>query len=449
MSGLDEAPGIRTLARRKRVIVIGGGFGGLSVARALGDCEVDVVLVDRSNHHLFQPLLYQVATAVLTPADISMPIRGILRKQKNVRVLLGEVTAIDSEAQRVQLQGPWGQGDLGYDWLVVAAGARHSYFGNDWEEKAPGLKTIDDALEIRRRVFLAYESAEWATDPVERQRQLTFVVVGAGPTGVEIAGAMAEIARKTLVEDFRNIDSSEARVVLVEGGDSVLRAYPDKLRASALAQLQDLGVEVRFGSLVAEVDERGVLLKGGEEDERLDAATVVWAAGVQASSLGAQLPAELDRAGRVHVGEDLSIDGHPEVFVIGDMAHILGPDGDPLPGVAQVAIQGGVHVGRCIRADLGKGQRGTFAYRDLGSMATIGRSKAIAWIGRFQLQGFMAWWVWLFVHLMALVGFRNRVIVLSQWAWSYITWQRASRLIRTPELPSTTEGRPPHRESPP
>lgn len=432
-----EPPGIRTLARRKRVIVVGGGFGGLATARSLASQDLDVVLIDKSNHHLFQPLLYQVATAVLTPADITMPIRGILRKQKNVRVVLGEVTGIDTARRRVALEGPWGHGDLGYDWLVLAAGARHSYFGNDqWEQAAPGLKTLDDALEIRRKVFVAYESAEWTTDPAERRRQLTFVVVGAGPTGVEIAGALSEIARKTLVEDFRNIDSAEARVVLVEGGDTVLRSYPDDLRASALQQLRDIGVEVRLNALVADIDEAGVQLRGDGEvpGERIDTATVIWAAGVQASGLGADLPAERDRAGRVKVGPDLSLAGHPEVFVIGDMSHIPGPDGQPLPGVAQVAIQGGVHVGAAIRADVGRGSRPTFRYKDLGSMATIGRSKAIAWIGRFKLQGFFAWWVWLFVHLMALVGFRNRLVVLGQWAFSYLTWQRASRLIRTPQL---------------
>lgn len=439
--------GIELLAGRKRVVVVGGGFGGIAAARGLAGCDVDVVLVDRRNHHLFQPLLYQVATAVLAPADVSMPIRGMLRKQRNARVLLGEVKHVEVEERRVHLEGPWGTDTLEYDWLVLAAGATHSYFGNpQWAVRAPGLKTLDDALEIRRRVFLAYERAEWLKDPVERRRELTFVVVGAGPTGVELAGALAEISRLTLAEDFRNIDPTQARVLLLEGTDTVLRGYPDSLRQSAQRQLESLGVQVRFGAMVAEVDDEGVVLAPpqdeaaddaegtegeGTEGERIEAATVIWAAGVAASELGEQLPVDRDRAGRVKVSEDLSLPGHPEVFVIGDMAHSPGPEGEPLPGVAQVAIQGGTHVGRCVRADLSGGSRKPFRYRDLGSMATIGRSKAICWVAGLKLTGFVAWLMWLFVHLMALVGYRNRFIVLAEWAWSYVTWQRGSRLIRT------------------
>lgn len=430
--------GIELLAGRKRVVVVGGGFGGIAAARALAGCDVDVVLVDRRNHHLFQPLLYQVATAVLAPADVSMPIRGMLRKQRNARVLLGEVRRVDVEDKEVHLEGPWGTDTLEYDWLVLAAGASHSYFGNaQWATRAPGLKTLDDALEIRRRVFLAYERAEWLRDPAARQRELTFVVVGAGPTGVELAGALAEISRRTLVEDFRNIDPTQARVLLLEGTDTVLRGYPDSLRESARRQLESLGVQVRFGAMVDDVDEQGVVLAPppdapeGTAGERIEAATVIWAAGVAASELGEQVPADRDRAGRVKVGADLSLPDHPEVFVIGDMAHVPGPEGEALPGVAQVAIQGGAHVGRCVRADLGGKPRAPFRYRDLGSMATIGRSKAICHVAGLKLTGFVAWLMWLFVHLMALVGYRNRVIVLAEWAWSYVTWQRGSRLIRT------------------
>jgi len=425
---------------QRRVIIVGGGFGGLSAASALSKEPVDIELIDRRNHHLFQPLLYQVASAVLAPADISMPIRGVLRSQKNVRVRLGEVAGVDLAAREVVL----GDGQRRpYDWLILAAGATHSYFGQDhWAAVAPGLKTLDDALEIRRRVFMAYERAEWCRDAGERRRLLSFVVVGGGPTGVELAGSLAEIARRTLVEDFRNIDPTEACVMLLEGGDTILRGYPEGLRLKALDQLAALGVEVRFGARVVDVDAGGVLLQDDGDGTRVRASTVIWAAGVAASPLGAGLGTDRDRAGRVQVSADLSLPDHPDVFVIGDMAHIAGADGEPLPGVAQVAIQGGAHVGRCIQADLSDDARDSFRYKDLGSMATIGRSKAVAWIGRVRLAGFAAWWIWLVVHLMALVGFRNRVVVLMEWAWSYMTWQRGSRLIRATQDTPDDEVRP-------
>lgn len=424
----------RRLDGRPKVVVVGGGFGGLQTTRSLASADVDVVLIDRRNHHLFQPLLYQVATAVLSPAAIAMPIRSLLRRQRNARVRLGEVTHIDPERRIVHVEGRSGHRELAYDWLVLAAGATHSYFGNTgWEAKAPGLKTLRDAIDIRQRVLSAFERAEWARDPDVRRTHLTFVVVGAGPTGVELAGALSEIARRTLVEDFRNIDPSEARVLLVEGGPTVLSAYPDDLRDSALKQLRHIGVEVWLESRVTSVDDDGVDIqrKGHDASTRVDARTVIWAAGIEASPLGADVTADTDRAGRVKVGPDLSLPARREVFVLGDMAHTQGPDGQPLPGVAQVALQGGAHAAQCIQADLRKAPRPTFRYRDLGSMATIGRSKAIAWIGRLKLGGLFAWLVWLVVHLMALVGFRNRVIVLFEWAWSYLTWNRGNRVIHS------------------
>ena len=424
----------RRLDARPRVVVVGGGFGGLQASRSLANVDVDVVLIDRRNHHLFQPLLYQVATAVLSPAAIAMPIRSLLRRQRNARVRLGEVTGVDPTRRVVHVEGREGTSEVDYDWLVLAAGATHSYFGNDqWEAAAPGLKTLHDAIDIRQRVLSAFERAEWTSDPEVRRRHLTFVVVGAGPTGVELAGALSEIARRTLVEDFRNIDPSEARVLLVEGGPHVLSPYPPDLRDSALRQLRQIGVEVWLEARVVSVDDGGVAVHraGHDAPTTVEARTVIWAAGVAASPLGADVEAETDRAGRVHVGPDLSLAAHREIFVLGDMALTLGPDGRPLPGVAQVAIQGGAHAARCIAADLHKADRPPFRYRDLGSMATIGRSKAIAWIGRLKLGGLLAWWMWLMVHLMALVGFRNRVIVLFEWAWSYLTWSRGSRVIHT------------------
>ena len=419
---------------KRRVLIVGGGFGGLSAARSLAGGDVEITLLDRSNHHLFQPLLYQVATAALSPGDIAEPIRAVLRRVKNARVLLGEATGVDLARQVLLALGPQGPVELGYDWLILAAGARTTWFGHgDWEARAPGLKSLDDALQLRSRVLLAFERAEWCPDPEERRRLLTFVVVGAGPTGVEMAGALSEIARRTLAKDFRQINPTEARVVLVEGGPAVLGACPPRLQARAFQQLLDLAVEVRVGSKVREITDDAVLLDTPGGPEEIGTRTVVWAAGVQAAPIGRALQVEVDRMGRPLVGADLSIPGHPEVLVIGDLAHARGPDGQPLPGVAQVAIQGGVHAAASIRADRAGRPRPDFAYKDLGSMATIGRSRAVALLGRLHFSGRLAWLMWLFVHLMSLVGFRNRVVVLFQWAWSYLTWERNARLIRGDE----------------
>ncbi len=403
---------------RHRVVIVGGGFGGLACARALADARVDVVLVDRRNHHLFQPLLYQVATAGLNPSDIAYPIRSVLRKQANARVMLGEVVGIDPTAKVVTLAD--GEA-VTADTIVVAAGARHAYFGNDeWETHAPGLKSVEDALEIRRRILLAFELAERSDDPDEIARLLTFVVVGAGPTGVEMAGAISEIALTTLRRDFRGIDPATTRVVLVEGSDRVLGSYSSSLSDKAKDQLEGLGVEVRLGSIVTVVDERGVSIG----DERLDAGTIVWGAGVAASPLGEMLGAPLDRSGRVLVQADLSIDGHPDVFVIGDLAAVADCDGF-VPGVSPAAIQGGEHVA----AILTTGERSPFRYKDKGSMATIGRRSAVAEVGRLKLSGVPAWIAWWAVHIAFLIGFRSRALVMFSWGWSYLTFQRGARLI--------------------
>ena len=403
------------------VVVLGGGFGGLHAARALRGAPVDVTIVDRCNHHLFQPLLYQVATASLDPSDIAYPIRAVFRRQANVRkVLLAQARTIDVDARRVELE----DGSIGYDYLVVATGASHSYFGHDdWADAAPGLKTLDDALEIRRRMLLAFERAE--RYPEERRAQLTFVVIGGGPTGVELAGALIEIARHTLPRDFDSIDTTSARSVLVEGSERVLPPYPAELSASACAQLESLGVEVRTGALAIAVDDEGVTLRSGE---RIAARTVLWAAGVRASSLAQSLNTSLDRAGRVLVEPDLSLPGHREVFVVGDLAQIE-CDGRAVPGVAPAAIQGGKHVARCIRADLRGRSRPPFRYRDKGSLATIGRARAVADFGRLRFGGFVAWIAWMGVHVLFLIGFRNRLFVMLSWAWSYVTFRRGARLI--------------------
>lgn len=411
------------MSDRHRVVIVGGGFGGLAAAKALRKAPVDITLVDRRNHHLFQPLLYQVAGAALAPGDIAAPIRGVLAGQDNVKVLLGEATGVDLDRRLLHTD----RLDLPYDSLVLAAGMRNHWFGNeDWAQHAPGLKTLDDALDLRRRILGAYERAEWATDPVERRRHLTFVVVGAGPTGVEMAGALAEIARQTLRRDFRSIRPGEARIVLVEGSDAVLRAMGPTLSSDAYDGLRKLGIEVLLERRITAVDGNGVEMGA----ERIEASTVVWAAGVKAAAIGEALDADLDRAGRVPIQPDLSLPGRPNVFVIGDMARLDGADGQPLPGVAQVAIQMGEHVGKVLAADRKQQARPAFAYKDLGSMATVGRRMAVARLGRFEFAGFFAWLVWLFVHLMALVGFRNRFVVLTQWAWNYLTFERNSRLIR-------------------
>ena len=415
------------MAQTPHVVILGGGFGGLAAAQALRRAPVRVTVIDRRNHHLFQPLLYQVATAALNPSDIAYPIRGILHDQRNARVLLAEARAIDTARRRVELD----DGFVEYDYLIVATGATHSYFGKDWEQLAPGLKSIEDAVEIRRRVFLAYEAAERESDPAAQRAWITFVVVGAGPTGVELAGALGEIGLQTLAEDFRRIDPTSVRVVLVEGKDRVLPSYPPKLSAAAQRSLEKRHVEVRLGAMVTDIDERGVTFKTpGGELERIEARTVLWAAGVQASPLARTLGVELDRAGRVLVQPDLSIPGHPEVFVIGDLA-TGGADAKGWPGVAQTALQGGRHVAKIIAREArgDRGERPPFRYKDKGSMATIGRASAVVATGRVTISGFVAWLMWWVVHILYLIGFRSRFFVLLQWAWSWLTFQRGARLI--------------------
>jgi NADH dehydrogenase len=406
---------------RPHVVIIGGGFGGLYCARALRRQPVRVTVVDRRNFHLFQPLLYQVATASLSPADIAHPIRSVLKHQSNAEVWMAEVTGIDVEARIVNLA----DGMLRYDYLVVASGATHAYFGHpEWEHHAPGLKTIDDATELRRRFLLAFEAAEREGDGDARRRQLTFVIVGGGPTGVELAGAMAEIARQVMPQEFRAIDTTTTRILLLEGGPRVLPTYPAELSQKAQKQLEELGVEVRTNALVTDILHDAVLIG----DERIDAANVFWAAGVAASPLGAKLGVKLDRAGRVFVEPDCSIPGHPEVFVVGDLAHFE-RNGVMTPGVAQGAMQMGVHAAKCIAADLAGKPRKEFHYFDKGNLATIGRAAAVADIGPLKMSGLFAWLIWVFVHILYLIGFRNRLLVMLQWAWAYISYQRGVRLI--------------------
>jgi NADH:quinone reductase (non-electrogenic) len=419
--------------RKPRVVVVGGGFGGLLAARKLAHYPVSVVLIDRKNHHTFQPLLYQVATAGLSPGEIAAPIRWILRG-RNVEVLLGEVREFDLDRRLVKLP----ELDVPYDYLVVAAGASHAYFGHDeWEPLAPGLKTIEDALEIRRRVLLAFELAERRAASGEGQAQLDFVVVGGGPTGVELAGTLAEIARNVLAHEFHAIDPKRTRIVLLEGGPRVLPAYPEDLSRSAEEQLRHLGVEVHTSTMVTGVEPSAVMVG----QTRVPATVILWAAGVAASPLGRKLDAPVDRAGRVLVNPDLSIPGHPEVFVIGDLAALKDEKGKWLPGVAPVAIQEGKAVARTIARDLKGEPRKNFHYFDKGSLATIGRSAGIAQFGKVHISGFIAWLSWLFIHIFFLIGFRNRVIVLIQWAWSYFTYERGARLITgDTNLPGWTEG---------
>jgi NADH dehydrogenase len=404
-----------------RVVIVGGGFGGLTAAASLARLPVAVTLIDRKNHHTFQPLLYQVATAGLSPGEIAAPIRGVLSRYKNVAVVMGEVCGFDLAKRRVKL----GDFDVEYDYLVVAAGASHSYFGHDeWAPIAPGLKTLEDALEIRRRVLLAFELAERQAIATGAHEPLNFVVVGAGPTGVELAGTLAEVARRTLATDFRAIDPKLTRIVLVEGLPRVLPTYPEDLSRSAHEQLERLGVEVRTSTTVTAV-EPGLLRLG---DAVLPSAVTLWAAGVAASPLGKML-GTTDKAGRVLVEPDLSLPGYPHVFVIGDLASLVGPDGKPLPGLAPVAIQQGRAVAHNVECDLGGRPRSVFHYKDRGKLATIGRAAAVADFGRIKMTGFVAWIVWLFVHVMFLIGFRNRVLVMIEWAWSYLTYERAARLI--------------------
>ncbi len=418
------------MAAQPRVAIVGGGFGGLYTALSLRRAPAGVTLLDRRNFHLFQPLLYQVATGTLSPANIAAPLRSILRRQKNTRVLLGEVIDFDLAGRRVLLS----DGEVPYDTLVVAAGSRHHYFGrDDWEPLAPGLKTVEDATEMRRRILLAFEAAEREPDPEKAQAWLTFVVVGGGPTGVELAGAIGEVAHSTLRNDFRNIDTRTARIILLEGADRVLGTFPPDLSAKAAVALHRLGVTVRTGAVVTEVRPDGVTAKCDGRAEAIATRTVLWGAGVQASPLGKALAkaagVEVDRAGRVFVAEDCSLPSHPEVFVIGDLAHFKGEGGKPLPGVAQVAIQQGRYVARRIVGRLRGEPMTPFRYRDLGNMATIGRNAAVADLGRLRLSGYLAWLTWLFIHLINLVEYQNRLLVLFQWGYSYVTHNRAARLI--------------------
>jgi len=413
---------------RSRVVIVGGGFAGIEVARGLRREDVDITLVDRTNHHLFQPLLYQVATAGLAPSDIAEPIRTLLRGQDNVVVRLAEVTDIDLAAREVVVRTPPGDVErLPYDRLVLAAGARHSYFGNDqWEAHAPGLKTLSHALDMRQRLLAAFEKADWVDDDDEREALLTFVVVGGGPTGVELAGAISEIACGSLRKDYGRARGLPVRTLLVEGSGGVLGAYPESLRASALRQLESLGVEVRLDAIVTDVTDDGVYIG----DEFVASRTVFWAAGVQASPLARALGVELDRAGRVKVQPDLSVPGHPTVFVIGDLAVVHDPvTGEQVPGVAQGAIQMGQHTAKNLRADLRSRERTAFRYADRGNMATIGRSRAVADVLGVKLSGFPAWLLWVVVHVWFLVSFRNRLLVMIKWAWAWFTHDRATRLV--------------------
>jgi NADH:ubiquinone reductase (H+-translocating) len=406
-----------------QVVIIGGGFGGLNAARTLERSGLGVVLIDRKNHHTFQPLLYQVATAGLSPADIAAPIRWILRRGKKTEVLLAEVVGFDLEQRLVKLAEG---GEIPYDYLIVAAGAQHSYFGHDeWALLAPGLKSIEDAVEIRRRVLLAFELAERQALSGTRPMPLNFVIIGGGPTGVEVAGTLAEIANNALAHDFAAIDPKTTKVVLLEGGPRVLPAYPEDLSRSAEEQLRKLGVEVHTSTMVTKVDANAVEVGA----KRLPAAVVLWAAGVAASPLGKKLGAPVDRAGRVLVEPDLSLPGHPEVFVIGDLASIKDDNGKPVPGLAPAAIQEGKAAAKNVLRDVEGKRRENFHYWDKGSLATIGRAAAVAQFGRVHISGFFAWISWLFIHLFFLIGFRNRVIVMLEWAWSYFTYQRGARLI--------------------
>lgn len=411
------------MAQRARVVIIGGGFGGLWAASALRNKPVDVTLIDRKNHHVFQPLLYQVATAVLSPGEIAQPIRRILHNAKNIEVILGEAVEFDTKGNVVVL----GDGSrVSYDYLIVAAGARHSYFGHDnWETAAPGLKTVEDALEMRRRILLAFELAERKAYIDHTVSPLTFVVVGGGPTGVELAGAIGDIARMALKNDFKAIDTTKSRVILFEGADRILGSYPESLSASAKRQLESIGVQVRLNSFVTDIESGRV--KVG--DEWINCDVVLWATGVAASPIGRQLGAQTDKAGRVFVNPDLSIPNAKNVFVIGDMASLKMEDGEPVPGLAPAAMQMGTLAAKNILGELNGKPRKNFHYVDKGTMATIGRSKAIADIRGWKFSGLIAWFMWLFLHVVLLIGFRNRIYVLLDWGWAYLTRERSARLI--------------------
>ena len=415
--GMKDAP-----AARPRVIIVGAGFGGLEAAKKFASQDVRVTVIDRTNYHLFQPLLYQVATAALSPADIAAPVRAVLSKCRNVEVILAEVESVDVEAKKVKTVDQ----EIDYDYLILATGARHSYFGhNDWEKLAPGLKSLEDAVELRRRILLAFEFAEKTTDEAERRAAMNFVIIGGGPTGVEMAGAIAEISRYTLARDFRHINPSEARVILIEGMPRLLAAYPPDLSESARKQLVDLGVEVRTSTRATNLTEAGVQIG----NEFIPCRVKIWAAGNDASFVGKTLGAPADRVGRVVVNEDLTIPGHSEVQVIGDLANFPHQTGEPLPGISPVAMQQGRHAARNVLAMV-KGQKPQrFRYWDKGTMATIGRNKAVADLKFVHLSGLPAWLAWLFVHIIFLVGYRNRLLVLFQWAWAYLTFDKGARLI--------------------
>lgn len=415
-------------AARPHVVILGAGFGGLSAARALRRKPLDVTIIDRRNHHLFQPLLYQVATASLNASDIAQPIRRVVKDQLNAEVLLAEVTGIDIERRRLSTAD--GR-DLGYDYLIVATGATHTYFGHDeWETHAPSMKSIEDALDVRRRLLIAFEEAELADDPELKAAWLTFVIVGGGPTGVELAGSLAEMARDALSGEFRHIDPATARIILVEGVERLLPSFPEKLSDWARRDLERLGVDVRTGTLVRSIDGTGV-----EFDEtRIEARTVLWAAGVRASPLGELLGAPLDRAGRVLVEPDLSVPGHPEAFVVGDLAAVT-QDGQLVPGVAQGALQGGRHAAGVIVDAMAGAPGKPFVYKDKGMLAAIGRAAAVADLPAFEISGFFAWLVWAAVHIYFLIGFRNRAAVMAQWSWSFLSRERGARLITGPPTP--------------
>lgn len=419
------------MPEKHRVVIVGGGFGGLYCAQSLRKAPVQVTLIDRRNFHLFQPLLYQVATGGLSPANIAAPLRAVLQRHSNVEVLMGEVCGFDLAARQIQLSND----SLAYDSLIVATGSETSYFGHDsWEPLAPGLKTIEEATDIRHRVLAAFETAERLRDPNQVRKQLTFVVVGGGPTGVEMAGAVAEMARHTLRGEFRKIDPTQARIFLIEGADRVLNAFPPKLSAKARSQLEQLGVIVRLKTLVTDVRPDVVTIRCGGQTEEIAAATLIWAAGVRASPLGKVLAdaagIQTDRQGRVPVGPDLSLPGHPEVFVIGDLALACpGPDAPALPGLAPVAMQSGHYVAKLIARRLRGRTLPGFRCRDRGTMATIGRARAVAVVGPLKFSGLLAWLTWLFIHLMYIVEFQNRLLILFQWAWNYLTWNRSARLI--------------------
>ncbi len=420
-----------TQGEKERVVIIGGGFGGLYAAQNLKHASVEITLIDKRNFHLFQPLLYQVATGGLSPGDIASPLRAVLKRQKNVTVLQAEVVDLDTTQKKVHLR----DGEVNYDTLIVATGVTHHYFGNDqWADKAPGLKTIEDALTIRSRILAAFEAAERETDPAKRQAWLTFVIVGAGPTGVELAGALAELAHGTLKDDFSRIDPRDATIYLVEGTDRVLPPYPPELSAKAEEALTKLGVTVQRQSLVTNIEEEEVTLRHDDQERIIQARTVLWAAGMKASGLGQiladQTGVALDKAGRVKVESDLSIAGHPNIFVIGDLAHSAIDDGPPLPGVAQVAMQQGKYVSDLIEARLSnKARLPAFRYNDKGSLAVVGRNAAVADLGRLKFAGFPAWLAWLFIHVWFLIEFDNKLLVLIQWGWNYLTRKRGARLI--------------------